>query len=541
MTDHEGPKATGAAPSNLVDIRAQVEARRAEEARHLEKPGSKKTPPGGPEDPDFVRQCYNANELGDGILFAALHRGRFLFEASAGEWLAWQGHHWQRDTTGTALTAVEAVAQAYLKEVQAIARQLAETTDEDEAERLQRRQAQVMRRVNRLRSRRGRENCLIFAATCGESSLVVTGDQLDGKPWLLPCANGVVDLRTGLIRPGDPNDLLTLAAPVPFPEGVEEYLATGENSPCPLWEGFIPEIMDDDQGRAAYLMRLFGYGITGLVREHVFAVLFGHGRNGKGTLIETLSAVLGPLASPVPAELLLDQGRASNPAGPSPHLMALRGLRLAFCSETDQGRRFSASRVKWLSGGDTLTGRSPHDRQPTTFPPSHLLCLATNHKPRADAQDFAFWSRLHLIEFALSYVERPIAKHERKIDKSLPERLLKEGPGILAWLVRGCLEWQKQGLNPPPSVLAATAEYRQSEDDLFAWIEERCIEAADATVTAKAAYQSFRDWWIANISDKPPSMKRFGDSIARRGYQKDRGAAGGAFRYIGFELRHFLE
>ncbi|MDY0268213.1 DNA primase family protein [Trichloromonas sp.] len=525
----------------VVDIRAAVEARRAEEAKHLEQPEERKTPPGGPDDPEFVRSCYNANELGDGILFAGLHRGRFLFDASAGEWLSWQGHHWQRDTTGESITAVEAVAQSYLKEILAIGRQLAETTDEDEAERLQRRQGQWIRRVNKLRSRRGRENCLIFAATCGENSLVVTGDQLDNKPWLLACQNGVVDLHTGLLRPGDPDDLLTLACPVPFSEGVEEYLATGENSPCPLWEGFIPEIMSGDQARADYLMRLFGYGITGIVREHVFAVLYGFGRNGKGTLIETLSAVLGPLASPVPAELLLDQGRASNPAGPSPHLMALRGLRLAFCSETDQGRRFSASRVKWLSGGDTLTGRSPHDRQPTTFAPSHLLCLATNHRPRADAQDFAFWSRLHLVEFALSYVERPIAEHERKIDKGLPERLLAEGPGILAWLVRGCLEWQKQGLNPPPSVLAATAEYRQSEDDLFAWIEERCIEAADATVTAKNAYVSFKEWWQANISDKAPSQKRFGDSMARRGYQKDRGAAGGAVRYIGLELRHILE
>jgi len=540
LSDQENQAPPSANTGKLVDLRAQVEARRAEEARHLGKVEGKKTPPGGPDDPEFVRACYNANELGDGILFAALHRGRFVFDASAGEWLAWQGHHWQRDTTGTALTAVEAVAQAYLKEVQAIARQLAETTDEDEADRMQRRQAQVMRRVNRLRSRRGRENCLIFAATCGEESLVVTTDKLNEKPWLLACANGVVDLRTGLLRPGDPNDLLTLAASVPFPDGVEEYLTTGENSPCPLWENFIPEIMNDEQDRADYLRRLFGYGITGLVREHVFAVFFGHGRNGKGTMIETLKAILGPMAKPVEAELLLDQGRPGNPGAPSPHIMQLHGLRLIFASESEKGRRFSASRVKWLSGGDTLTGRTPHDRHPTIFAPSHLLILQTNDKPRADAQDFAFWSRLHLVEFSMAYVERPKAANERKLDETLRERLFKEGPGILAWLVRGCLEWQKQGLNPPRSVLAATAEYRQSEDDLFAWIEDKCIEAEDATVTAKAAYQSFRDWWTENISDKPPSQKRFGDSMTKRGYMKDRGASGGNRRYIGLELREMF-
>ncbi|WP_197463620.1 DNA primase family protein [Desulfuromonas sp. DDH964] len=523
----------------MDSLRAQVEARRRQEESAFAEEQSKKGKggPGGPDDPSFVAQCLACNELGDGVLFVSIHRGRFLFDASAGEWLVWSGHHWSRDITGRSLAAVEDVAMAYLGSVQAIGRKVAATSDEEEVERLQKRQAKFLKRIDRLRSVRGRQNCLTFAATCGEGAMVVTGDQLDSQPWLLPCRNGVVDLRVGELRPGDPKDFMTKGATVDFPEGCEEYLVTGQNSPCPNWEAFVLEVMGGDQAKADYLARLFGYAITGLVLEHVFAVLFGHGRNGKGTMIETLQKILGPLASPVPAELLLDQGKVSNPAGPSPHLMALRGLRLAFCSETDQGRRFSAARVKWLSGGDSLTGRHPHDRQPTTFSPSHLLCLATNHKPRADASDFAFWSRLHLIEFGLSYVDRPIAAHERKIDKSLPDRLAVEESGILAWLVRGCLLWQAEGLNPPPAVLAATAEYRQSEDDLFEWIEEKCVEGDGFTITAKQAYQSFREWWIANVSDKPPSQKRFGDGMCRRGYGKDRGAGGGAVRYLGLGLK----
>lgn len=535
----ENDQPSSASYGNVVDIRSQVEARNKEEAEQLAKnePKSGDGSGGGPGDPRFILECLSNNELGDGVLFTVLHQGRFLFNATAGEWLVWSGHHWERDTTGKALSAVEDVALAYLAEAQAIGRQIAETTDEEEIDRLQKKQGRFLRRIDRLRSVKGRNNCLTFAATCGEASLVVTGDQLDTQPWLLPCRNGVVDLRTGELRPGAPGDLLTLAAPVDFPEGCDEYLATGENSPCRNWERFILEIMQDDQAKADYLARMFGYGATGLVQEHVFAVLFGYGRNGKGTMIETLQRVLGPLAAPAPAELLLDQGRASNPSGPSGHIMAMRGLRLAFCSETDEGRRFSAARVKWLSGGDTLVGRNPHDRLQTAFQPSHLLCLATNHKPRANAADFAFWSRIHLIEFGLSYVERPGAPHERRIDKTLPEKLAAEQPGILAWLVRGCLLWQKGGLNPPPAVLAATSEYRRSEDDLASWIEEKCLEDAAATITAKDAYQSFREWWVANISDKPPSQKRFGDAMSRRGFGKDRGAGGGAVRYIGVELK----
>lgn len=534
-----GPSSSGSG-AKVVDIRAQVEARTQQEAEDLAKAFPEKERhggKGGPDDPDWIWTCLQANELGDGILFSAINRGRFLFDASAGEWLVWNGNFFDRDITNQASYAVEEVVVRYLGEAQAIGRKMSASSDEEEIARLQQRQSRILKRVDRLRSVRGRQNCLSFATTCGHGSLVVTGERLDSNPWLLPCRNGVIDLRTGRLRPGEPDDLMTKGANVDFPKDCDEYLVNGTNSPCPTWEAFILEIMAGDQAKADYLARLFGYGITGLTQEHVFAVLFGHGRNGKGTLTETLQHVLGPLAAPVPAELLLDQGKVSNPAGPSPHLMALRGLRLAFCSETDQGRRFSAARVKWLSGGDSLVGRHPHDRAPTTFPPSHLLCLGTNHKPRADSSDFAFWSRLHLVEFGLSYVDRPSAPHERPIDKNLSEKLSKERSGILAWLVRGCILWQNGGLQPPPSVLSATSEYRRSEDDLAEWIEDKCIEADGAIITAKAAYQSFRDWWTENISDKPPSQKRFGDAMSRRGYQKDRGAAGGARRYLGLELR----
>lgn len=216
--------------------------------------------------------------------------------------------------------------------------------------------------------------------------------------------------------------------------------------------------------------------------------------------------------------------------------MALHGLRLAFCSGTDQGRRFSAAHAKLLTGGDSLTGRFGYDRAQSTFLPTHLLCLATNHRPKANADDFAFWSRLHLIEFGLSYVERPFAPNERKIDKKLPAKLIEESSGILAWLVRGCLLWQSNGLNPPAAVLASTAAYRRSEGDLADWIESYCVVGDNLTVTAKLAYASYKEWYLDNIGDKLPSQKRFGDTLWRR-YEKDRGAQGGAVRYLGLGLQ----
>jgi putative DNA primase/helicase len=285
-----------------------------------------------------------------------------------------------------------------------------------------------------------------------------------------------------------------------------------------------------------YLRRLFGYAVSGSVREHAFVVFHGTGRNGKGVLVEALQRVLGPLASPIPPEMLLDQGRVRNSAGPSPDIKSLQGLRLAFAAETDQGRRFSAGAVKRLSGGDSISARNPHDRAQSTFQPSHLLILATNFRPKANADDPAFWARMHLVDFPLSFVERPAAPNERPVDRTLEEKLLAEGPGILAWLVRGCLEWQQIGLRPPKKILEATAQYRRSEDDLADWLEEKCIEAEGATVTAKAAYASFKEWFAATISDKVPSQKRWGEMMSRR-FQKEKGGTDNTVRYLGLELR----
>jgi putative DNA primase/helicase len=512
--------------AELRVIRAQVEARAKEDLRFgVDTPSEK-----DPVTSAFVSQCLDCNELGDGLLFAAINKGKFVFEATAAQWLVWTGHTWEIDITGKVLGAVETIATRYVSEETVISRQLAASADEGLTASLGVQQRRYARRIDKLRSVRGRLNCLAFAASLPESAMVVTGEKLDADPWLLACRNGVIHLKTGHCRPGHPDDFITKAAPVEW---------TGFDTPAPAWEKFLLEIMDGDQEMVDYLRRLFGYAVSGSVREHAFVVFHGNGRNGKGTLIETLQRVLGPLAKPIPPEMLLDQGRVRNSAGPSPDIMSLRGLRLAFAGETDQGRRFSAAPVKRLSGGDSLTGRNPHDRAQITFEPSHLLILATNFRPKANADDPAFWARMHLVDFPLSFVERPSAENERLIDRTLDEKLLAESSGILAWLVRGCLEWQQSGLRPPKKILEAIALYRRSEDDLADWMDEKCLIVDGSTVTAKAAYSSFKEWFTATISDKPPSQKRWGESMTRR-FEKEKGGGDNTVRYLGLELRNPL-
>ncbi len=529
---------TDSQDNNTDDIKKKVEARKKELDRKLDE---KKEPDKPVITSRFIQDCLYANELGDGMLAAALFKGRFLYVKSWKEWLSWEGHHWELDIMAKSMASVEEVAQECLVESTRIVGRIGvaiEKKDKELVDTLQDTQKSIYKRVGRLRSERGRANTLKFAHTNISNQIAIKGDELDINPWLLACKNGVIDLRTGELRPGRPDDLVSKASPVDF---------TGIDTPAPTWEMFLKQTMaiktfpseksapvfKEHPPLVEYLARLFGYGLAGLTVEHFLPILWGQGRNGKGVLVETISAILGNYMGPIQAEMLLDQGRVKNSAGPSPDIMALRGLRMAFASETDQGRRFSTSRVKWLTGGDTLKGRYPHDKYETEFDPTHTLILMTNSKPDVSDDDFAFWERVHLVPFELSFVERdPEKDNERPADKYLQQKLLKEAPGILAWLVRGCLEWQRIGLKPPAVVVDATKEYRRNEDLLGHFLKDCCYEGQDVTTTAADLYDRFRKWWEINVSRKILSQKKFGGMMVK----KFKRSKSGTYRYFGIGL-----
>jgi len=129
--------------------------------------------------------------------------------------------------------------------------------------------------------------------------------------------------------------------------------------------------------------------------------------------------------------------------------MALKGKRIVWASETGEGRHLNIGKVKWLTGEDTITARAPFAKRQITFSPTHTLFLLTNHKPHITADDYAIWQRVHLVPFNLSFIDEPKTEYERKRDPDLSKKLKEEASGILAWLVRGCLSWRIEGLNPP--------------------------------------------------------------------------------------------
>ena len=216
-----------------------------------------------------------------------------------------------------------------------------------------------------------------------------------------------------------------------------------------------------------FLARVAGYGLSGSTREHALFFLYGTGANGKGTFLNTLTAILGDYARVAGMETFTESHSDRHPT----ELAMLRGARIVTAQETEEGRRWAESRIKALTGGDPITARFMR-QDFFTYTPQFKLLIAGNHKPGLRNIDEAIRRRFHLLPFTIR-----IPPECR--DAKLFERLKAEWPAILAWAIRGCLAWQADGLRPPAAVIDATAEYFDDEDGFGRWLAECCVRESD--------------------------------------------------------------
>jgi putative DNA primase/helicase len=280
------------------------------------------------------------------------------------------------------------------------------------------------------------------------------------------------DLTTGTCRPQERADLLTRCLAVAYdPAAV-----------CPTWERFLHRIMAGNQNLITFLQRAIGYALTGVIREHVLLILWGTGRNGKSTFLNTIRALLGPYAIKAPSELLMVSTNDRHPT----ERADLCGKRFVSAIETEQGRKLAEVFVKEATGGDPIRARRMREDF-WEFQPTHKVFLATNHKPVITGTDTAIWERIRLVPFAVT-----IPPEER--NPTLPEELEHELPGILAWAVQGCLAWQKQGLGMPEEVQQATAGYRTEMDVLGQFISECCLTGPNYRTKAATLYDAYKAW-----------------------------------------------
>lgn len=424
------------------------------------------------------------------LAFTRRYHRDWRYVAAWGRWLVWDGQRWRTEDTLAATDLIRSVCRqtAVRADNPKVAAKLASAGTVGGVERLAR----------------------------ADRRHAATTDEWDADPWLLNTPGGVVDLKTGRMRPHERADRMTkITTATPIGD-------------CPTWRQFIDEVTGGDKELQSYLQRMVGYALTGSTQEHALFFLYGTGANGKSVFVNTLATILGDYAASAPMDTFMEARGDRHPTD----MAGLRGARFVSSIETEQGRRWNESKVKAITGGDKVSARFMR-QDFFEYTPQFKLVIAGNHKPAIRNVDEAMKRRLHLIPFTIT------VPPERR-DKHLQQKLLAERDGILAWALEGCLAWQRLGrLDPPPQVVAATEEYFEAEDALGRWLEERCVREANAkSLTAEL----FTDWkqWAEAAGEFVGSQRRFSDLLITRGVEKWRNAAGiRGFRGVG--LKHPMQ
>lgn len=427
-------------------------------------------------------------ELGAARRLAAVHGGILRYVPRWKSWLVWDGRRWKEDGVGCAAECAKDVVRRMSKWALLI-------PDADAAE-------NAGKASVRMESSRAINGILSLAGT--EPGIAIEPDSLDADPWLVNCANGVFDLRTGTLGEHDPALHLTKIA-----RG-----AYDPDAPRGEFTTFLDRIQPDEEMRA-FLQRLFGYSLLGKVVEHVLPIFWGSGGNGKGALIATVSFAAGDYASAADRKLLIDRGE-SHPTG----VADLFGLRLVFCSETDEGVRLAEATMKVLTGGDEIKARRMRENF-WRFMPSHTVIMLTNHKPVVKGDDNGVWRRLRLVPFTVQIEDAEKLKYREDHDGREVEAVLQaEADGVLTWMLDGYAKWMAGGLADPAPVKAATAAYRMDSNAMQRWIDECCLVGPAYYAPASELFASWGKW-CAQQGEPCTTLTQFGTWLTEHGFAKD--------------------
>ena len=423
---------------------------------------------------------YLLSEMGNARRFVDANRDRFRYVRPWKTWLAWDGQRWKRDTTGEAeRSAKETVAGIYADSAR-VAQRAADATlanGSDGLVEVTAESAVVSRGAEAIgKHARASDKCSamgsMLALASTEAELAADTSAWNADRDALNVANGTLALRTGELHPHAPGDMITLLAPVAYDAG----------APSPTWEAFLARVLPNTETRA-WIQRYLGYALTGHVGEQCLAFFIGGGANGKSVMLDVVLELLGDYGLRAAPDLVVASHNDRHPT----ELADLDGKRLVVCSEIEQGRSFAESTIKRITGDATISARRMH-ADFYTFAATHKLLVAANTYPNVRGTDDGIWRRMRLVPWTVQ-----IPEAER--DKTLAARLIAdEGPGILAWLVRGCLDWHANGLGTCDEIERATSHYRADEDVLGRWIEDRCDLGAELWHATVSLYQSYTSW-----------------------------------------------
>lgn len=397
-------------------------------------------------------------------------------------WLIWDGARWRKDERGEIYQRAKMTVQGLYAEAsdaptQARREELGKWALRSEAE--------------------ARIKAMVALAE-SESGVPVVPAELDTDRWRLTVLNGTINLHTGQLGPHRREDLITKLAPVMY----------DRQARSDLWDGFLARVLPNPDLRA-FVQRATGYSCTGDTREETLFFPHGPTATGKSTFLSAIVATLGEYAATADFETFLRRERLVG--SPRNDIARLAGQRFVVSLEVDDGKHLAEALIKQLTGGDVVAARFLH-KESFEFVPELKLWLAANDRPLVRDDDDALWRRILQIPFTAQ-----IPKAEQ--DPTVKARLRtpdETGAAILAWMIEGCLAWQRQGLEVPEVVRDTTAAYREEMDPIGEFLTECCLQESTARVRKTALWAAYQDWAKPGVGRRL-GRNKFNERLRQRG------------------------
>lgn len=408
---------------------------------------------------------YAWNDLGNGNLFADAYKSIARYVPERKKWYVFNGKVWWPDTGGMA------VAELCKRLALGLIKHAAEIKDDTL-------RARYLEFTQKWQQRRQREIILKDAA----SVYPVAFSEFDADPMVFNCKNGTLRLDSFEFHKHCPEDFLTKMSGA-------EY---DPDAPCERWERFMLEVQEGNKDVIEYVQKAFGYNLTGDVSEECFFLLYGpKTRNGKGTTMETIRAMMGDYGR-VAAPATLARKNNHNGSAPSEDLARLAGARFVNISEPEKGMSLDSAMVKTLTGSDTVSARFLNEGT-IEFKPQFKIFINTNHLPSITDMTVFTSDRVRVIPF-----NRKFEPNEQdgglKAFFARPESL----SGILNWCVMGLKMKQLWGFTPPDDVRVASEEYHQDSDKIGRFIAQALIEDPNADARCSDVYDHYKRWCSGN-------------------------------------------
>ena len=439
-------------------------------------------------------------DVGNSKRLVKRHGKDICYSHERKQWYLWNGSLWRPDLTGRIMRMAEGTVKAMYGEAKDI---------EDKADR-----KELIRHASKSE---GRERLKAMCELAQYKRPILVAD-LDRNKDLIACTNGTVDTRSGEFRSPRREDYITKTMGIAYDAGAQ----------CPTWQKFLLDVMGGDAEMVRFIQLAVGYSLTGATTEQCLFFLYGSGRNGKSTFIDTLAALFGEYGIKIPTSALMHTKYDAS----QQEMARLPGKRVVIANETGEGHRFNEPLVKDMTGGDMLTGRELYAKT-FEFKPQYKLWIYGNHKPTIRGTDEGIWRRFRLIPFTRTF-------QDDDCDTGLPDKLLAELPGILNWCIDGCIAWGKEGLPLPKTVADATQEYRNDMDVLGTFQDECCVTFPHVSAMAGELYATYKAW-CDKSGEYAVNQRQFGLALRERGFANKKATSGpqkGKKLWIGIGIRN---